>query len=379
MDTDNPMPRRWIFEGLLIRKYVSAFIGPGGVGKSSLAIAVGMSVALGKSLLALDHDDPHKIHKRGPVLYWNLEDPLEELLLRISGELKCRGINKAEIGANFLAMSGRDFPLNLVTTDAKASCDRRDITPIVQLLRDLGIILLIIDPYGNAHSGNPNDNAHMTAVLDQLRLIAEQADCAVLIVHHFRKGGQSGDAEASLGAVMTTNGCRVVDSITAMTEDEAKALGIDPTKRRSYVKRSNAKLNLSAAPDECEWYRFDGVSLDNVTDEYPDGDNVGVLTRWKALSPLLGLTWSDVSDILDQIDIGMGGEYYTSDPKSKTRWVGALMMERLGLDDQQAKSLIKEWIKAGILAKDKYISQERHGQDTQRLVVRPKGRDELTR
>ena len=42
-------------------------------------------------------------------------------------------------------------------------------------------------------------------------------------------------SESSLGAVTLTNSCRVVETITPMSEDDAKALGVEVERRRRYV------------------------------------------------------------------------------------------------------------------------------------------------
>lgn len=371
----NLEPRRWCYRDFLVRGFVSALAGPGGTGKTSVALAIALSVALGRDLLALD-DEEDRVKRQGAVLYWNLEDPLDEMKLRIAAEIKHRHIDQAKLKGQFFVLSGRDHPLCVAERNAKGKVEVMNITPVVQMLREHQITTLVVDPLVNAHRTDGNSNSDLAIVVDQFRKIAHEADCALLLVQHFRKGGQGGDVEASLGAVTLTNGCRVVETLTAMSEDDARALGIDPQNRRRYVKRDNAKMNLSAAPTQCEWLEFNSVPLDNGTDEYPDGDHIGVLSRWKQLSPLCGLSWDAVSKVLDMIDAGFDREYYTPAPQAK-RWAGNLLMMHLGLNKEQSKALIKEWRDAGILNTTTYNSPSGNYAPTTRLYVVPDGKSKL--
>jgi hypothetical protein len=376
MDLDNLKPRRWVYGKLLVRGHVSCFAGNGGTGKTSLALAVAMSVATGRSLIAEDDDDYHRVHKQGAALYFNLEDPLDEMKLRLAAEVRHRAINKADLDHKLYLASGRDHPLCVASLDKAGRVLRHDIAPAVALLRRLGIIALTIDPLVNAHAVDGNRNDYLAVVVDQFRRIADQADCAILIVHHFRKGGQAGDVESSLGAVTLTNSCRVVETVTTMSEADATALGVAPNRRRSYVRKDNAKLNLSAAPTESDWYEFQSVGLGNGDADYPDGDSIGVLTRWQPASPMFGVAWTQVGAVLDAIEAGVDGEYHSGSVKS-VRWAGNLMMTHMQISDGQAKVVLKEWLDQGVLKADKYQSKERDHHEAQRLLVMPDGRQKL--
>ena len=160
-----------------------------------------------------------------------------------------------------------------------------------------------------------------------------------------------------------------METITTMSSDDAESLSIPSSERRDYVRLENAKVNLSRSPSECEWYKFVGVPLNNGTDEYPNGDIIGVLDRWVPLSPLHGRSWQQVSNALDQIDAGTGdGEYYSSAAQA-TRWAGDVLVRVLGLNREQAADQLQEWIASGVLIRDTYNSPSRNYGKTQRLTV----------
>ena len=133
-------------------------------------------------------------------------------------------------------------------------------------------------------------------------------------------------------------------------------------------------MNLSAAPTQLEWFEFHGVPLNNGNAEYPGGDNIGVLSRWKPLSPLHGVSWEQVSEVFDMIQAGTDGgkEFYTPAVQAN-RWVGNLLMKHLHLNAEQAKTVVKEWIDAGVLVAKKYNSPAADYKATKKLCVEPDG------
>lgn len=369
-------PRRWLYGRSLLRGMVSVLGGTGGVGKSSYVIGVGMSVATGQPLLG--DDEAHRVHRKGNVCYYNLEDPIDELQRRIMAEVRKRGLDMRQLWDSFLIGSGRDKPITVATTDKHGSVMRLPVVgAMVDFLKEQDIALLVVDPYANSHEVSENDNAAQKIVVDQWRQVADKADCGVWLVHHFRKGGVAGDAESFRGGIALQNGARVMETATTMTADEAKSLSVPKEDRRKYVKIENAKVNLTAAPDECEWYKFEGVPLDNGTEEYPDGDVVGVLARWHPAPPLFGTSLDAAMAALDEIEQGADGEYYQF-AKQAHLWVGDVLMRHLKLDEPQAKSLSKEWQEAGVLATGEYVSAKRRSSKTPRVEVTSEGRKLVT-
>jgi hypothetical protein len=159
-----------------------------------------------------------------------------------------------------------------------------------------------------------------------------------------------------------------METLTTMTKDDAECFAIDASERRRFVKLENAKVNLSAAPGECQWFHFRGVSLDNGTAKYPEGDVIGVLNRWRPLK--ISYPWCDIDRALTEIDNGCGdGEFYSSAPQSD-RWGGNVIISHMGTLRKQAAALLEEWLKSGVLVKDSYSSPAQR-KTRERLVVNP--------
>jgi hypothetical protein len=383
IDFDRLPNRRWVYGRSLLRGYVSASCGDGGVGKTSFSMGRAISIALGRSVYLLDDDvnEPaHKVHVRGPVLIWTLEDAEQELHLRLAAELKLRGIDPKSLRDMIYLASGRDHPFCAASLDKGGRIIRHNIQPAIDQAKQLGLVACFFDPFVNAHELDGNRNDYIALVLDQFRAIAKEADIAAHINHHFRKGGQAGDAASALGAVSFINACRHVETLSYMSEEDAKTFGIPAEKRRFYVHVTNAKQNLAAHSGLGEYYQHRSVDLCNGSPEYPDGDQIGVLVRWQPQNALAGFAWKEIEALLDKIDAGCDGEYYSSSRKS-SRWVCDPIMADLGLSEDAAIRLVKDWLGCAkgvpVLTKGKYLSKERAYQEAQRLCVNPSGKAAL--
>ena len=141
--------------------------------------------------------------------------------------------------------------------------------------------VLVLDPLiAFCGGGNMNDNAVMSLVIRELKRLATKFDCAVLIVHHTRKGPDDGNAEAISGAAATVNLARRAIMPVPMLEKEASQFGVLPSERFRYFKLVDAKSNLAPRSTDSPWYRLHSVELPNSEPPiYPYGDNVQAVER----------------------------------------------------------------------------------------------------
>jgi hypothetical protein len=365
-------PEQFIYGRSLIRGMLSVLGGSGGIGKSAYAMLVSISIALGKPLLAVqpDEDTHHIFEPHGTVMYYSLEDPMKRLVRQVKGIAKLHDINIRSLWDNLILQSGRDLPLVVARLDERGRLGRCDIEPIVKYLVDNNVVLLTVDPYANSFDGGDGAESGsdtMKIICDQWRLIAHQADCAVWLVHHFRKGGMAGEADAFRGSTTLQNAARVMETLTAMTKEDASALGLDDHERRQYMRLENAKTNLSAAPADGQWFRFNGVPLGNQTTKYPKGDVIGVPSRWMPVEKII--PWAAINTALNSIAAGCegGAEFYSTKPQSSRRGDEVIQV-CLGITRKQAKGKMDEWLKAGVLEVDTYRSPQTR-RDTEKLVV----------
>ena len=350
-------PRQWVYGTSLLRGMLTVFGGQGGVGKTSYVLKVFMSVALGRSLLTRGSDEAeHVIYEpQGQVWYYSLEDPMDELVRRVNAEMIHHDINPRQIWDRLFLQSGRNAPL-VVARIVDGEIKRMDITSIVRFLINNDIVAMGVDPFANSFEGADAENGSdfMKIVLDQWRIIAHEANCAVWLIHHFRKGGLAGDADSFRGSSTIQNAARVMETLTTMTKEQAEDLGVPFEERRSYVRLENAKVNLSPAPAEGQWFKFVGVPLGNTTAKYPKGDVVGVLTRWSFQEKVL--TWQEADTILNRIEQGDPNGMFFTAARQGEYWAGSVIMAVAGYTEAQATKTLKEWTNSGLLTRGTYTS-----------------------
>ena len=238
-----------------------------------------LSVALGRKLLGAIIFG-HELK----VLYINAEDSRTEMLRRVWAF--CIQHNIPEHALARLTLLGADDPqvqsLSLLRTDKGASVlNEAGIASLETLLASTRADLVVLDPLiALSGGGNMNDNAVMAQVMRAIKRMATKFDCAVLIIHHTRKGGDLASADAIGGASAIVNLARRAIMLMPMNADEAKLLGVLPTQRWRYLKVIPAKSNLAPPSSETEWYELRSVTLPNAEPPtYPNGDGVQAIMR----------------------------------------------------------------------------------------------------
>jgi hypothetical protein len=375
-DTSNLPPRQWVYGRELIAKFVSVLGSPGGVGKSSLAIVQVLSVALGRSLLSRKPETVFDaVHTAGPVWIYNAEDPTEEMLRRIVGIFKHYGLSRADFPHNVYLDTGRDKPLIITERDSTGDLIASPVVDnLVDALKRRQIRSLLVDPFAHTHTAEENRTEEMVRVMSLWSQVADRSGTAIYLVHHFRKGGGAGDAEAFRGSSAIQGAARVMSTLSAMSEAEAERLDIDPATRRSYVRLDNAKSNMAPPADVALWFRLVSVCIDNATEKYP-ADYVQVVETWDPPSPFDDITWGTIVAILDEIDAGLanGSRYTDYHQKDSNRWAGTVVIKHMTRNggkcsESKAKKILGKWVQEGLLAKENYHDPEQRKQK-QGLIV----------
>jgi RecA-family ATPase len=81
----------------------------------------------------------------------------------------------------------------LRTEKGNSVLDHDGVAHLESLLSEVRPAVLVLDPLVVfCGGGNLNDNAAMSLVLRALKRLANRFDCAILILHHTRKGGDLG-------------------------------------------------------------------------------------------------------------------------------------------------------------------------------------------
>lgn len=310
--------RPWVYGIDLVRGEITVLAAPGGLGKSSLAIGMAVSLATGQPLL-----EERIYGGQAATLYINAEDSRDEMRRRIWAF--CLRHSIAEGDLQKLLLLGSDNrqtqKLSFLRLDKGNSVlDEQGFATLEALLDEHRPGVLILDPLvAMCGGGNVNDNAAMSLVMRDLKRLANDFHCAVLVLHHTRKGSDLSTAEAIGGASAIVNLARRALMALPMTPEEAHKLNVYPSERWTYFRLAAAKANLVPRSVDAPWYKLCSVTLPNPEPPiFPNGDRVQAVVR----APFSATPQQDPDEqkirraILDLVARGkeVGGEFVPYSP-----------------------------------------------------------------
>jgi hypothetical protein len=352
-------PRPWVYGNFLLRGHTAVLGARDGGGKGQIAIGIALGLITGR--FDILHE---KVRQTGPVAIISYEDDRDEWQRRIGAACLVHGLDYglARQSFYFLDLPDRRIVLAELLNGKTLFPDGDEI---IAALRDIGAVAFIIDPFNHAHQvQDGNSNVLIAQVAGETERIAAMSRTAGLVLHHVRKGSE-GKVDDLMGATAlraTFRSCRILQGMDAKT---AESFDLDEPWR--YIRIADSKENYSIPADQAFWYRLASIGLPNGTDEYPDGDNVGVATHWTPPSPFAGLDWGLVLSVLGQIDRGMEDGYrYSSSRQATKRWAGNLLIEA-DKPAELAGRIIAGWLDSGLLRNEEYHNPD--SKDQPGLVV----------
>ncbi|PWL18841.1 ATPase [Falsochrobactrum shanghaiense] len=347
------LPRReFAFGKHFIRKYVSVTVAPGGLGKTANSIVEALAMASGKALNGI------KPPKRMKVWLFNAEDPRDELERRIMAACIHFNLKQEDIEGHLFLDTGREQELVVAIDDKKGvKIQEPVVEAVVAAIKELGIDVMIVDPFVSTHQVNENDNGAIDKVAKLWAQIADHTNCAIDIVHHLRKQqeGREATVEDARGAVSLIGAARSVRVLNRMTEAQANEAGLPVPDRFSYFSMIYGKSNLSALSHKADWRKLESVALGNGRGLTQPQDHAPVVTAW---------AWPTSEEVADTLTVEqkeairgtVNGGTYKQAPQAKD-WVGRAVAYALGLDldddaeKKRASLITKALFKEGFLAK----------------------------
>lgn len=340
--------RQWLYGRHLIRKYVSATIAPGGLGKSSLVMAESLAMASGRGILGEFVAEPLR------VWYWNGEDGQDENRYRMVAVASHYEISPDAFAPRLFHDTGREKDIVIGRQERNGfGIDGEVVQEIIRHVIANRIDVLIIDPFVAVHLVGENDNGPINAIVRAFALIAEKGNCAVELVHHIRKPGSGVSTptvvEDARGASALIGGVRSARVLNLMSEDEADMFRIKS--RFSYFRVDDGKANLAPRSETALWRRIVGFDLGNGADG-ERGDSIGVVEAWEPPGLFSGVP----QDALVQAQRILAVTAYRYDQQSPD-WVGYAVASVLGISPSDAPGkrkigqIIDKWIETGVVEK----------------------------
>ena len=357
--------RRWIYGNHYCRGFVSVTASAGGIGKTSLTMVEALAVATGRPLLG------EKVHEQCNVWFICLEDPMDELKLRLAAIMREYNVTHDEIRGKFF-MDAED------TINITLAMETRDglveNTPLANAMRDKiienNIGLVISDPFISMHAVNENSNPSIQAVVAMVRRITRETGCAFGMIHHIRKtGGEDATIDSVRGAGALIGAARSARVLNKVSKEDASELGVNEIDAMGLFRVDEGKGNLRPL-ESAVYRRMKSVKLDN-------GESIGVAVVYSLPCLWDGMTTRVVNNMLTEIDKGIDGERYSSRPQDKARYVGSVVSGYTFANPdhkksaRQAKQIVAEWFETDLLEEVAYRSES---QRKERMGVQATGR-----
>jgi AAA domain len=359
-----PEPRQWLLGTTFCRGFLSGLTGAGAAGKTALRLLQLIALALGRNLTG-EH-----VFRRTKALIVCLEDDEDELERRIWAACIHHNIDKRELDGWLYYWTPRD--LRLLEVDQRGNAEPGGLSDALRhIIKSLGIGLVSIDPFVKSHGANENDNNLIDQAASLLLQVGHECGAAPDYVHHHKKGVTiAGDQDSGRGASALGDASRLVKTVSKMTAKEADELGVEDAERKHIIRLDDAKLNIAAPADEAMWFRLVGVDIGNATEDYPSGDNVQTVERWYPPQVSTTLAKSALVEIFDALRAGPEpGEFFLVDVRANGAWAGWPICKLAEMGKGEAKRLLRDWIKNGVLIESEYNSPQRKGREVIRVTL----------
>ena len=273
-----PRRRQWLHANHYIRKYVTATVAPGGVGKSSNAIVEVLAMVTG---WPLPYHGAPRVGRRDPLRVWyvNGEDPLDEVNLRFAAAMQHFVIKPEDFEGRLFVDTGREKDFVFARDEGKSVALAVPLVDsVVAGIEEMKIDVLVLDPFVAFHLLPESDNTKINQVVRLFAEIADETNASVELVSHTRKtNGAEVGVEDARGAKALIDGARSVRTANPMTEVEGEKAGLNPGEFMSFFRLDNGKPNMVKRGSGSTWRRMASVKV-----ECEDGhEDVGVCEAWR--------------------------------------------------------------------------------------------------
>ena len=329
----------FLYSDLYARGYTTLTVAPPKVGKSLVALAEAVDIASGRGFLSGVQREPQR------VVYYNAEDDQNVIDARVVAICQHYRIDQQSLVGNLFAQSGvtdEDFYL---IDGMEGEINERLFIAMEKFCLEQSADVLIFDPLQDV-SRSPETNEVFRTLGQRLRRMAAVNGIALGLVHHTRKmtPGVTPSIDDARGGSGLRGTARFNRLLVPMTEDEGAKAGVE--NHRHFFRIGDMESNLAPPGSPItQWFYKASV-------EIPNGQSVGVATKWVWPDAFTGITADDARRVRAAVDARRAPPRYN--PQANA-WVGYLIAEALNLDpDDKAtksrlKTMIDRWIEEDVL------------------------------
>ena len=346
-------PRPWLAKPYLMRGEITLLHGPGGGGKSQLAIHWAVALALGRPFGRLDPI------ARSRVLLTNFEDNAKEQMRRISAALQFFDAKPADLkGWLYRVCVGPNGDATMFDLDETGSVHTTECwDALIYACEQIKPDAVFLDPLVAINAVTENSNQLMRRVMVLQRAgIAQHFDCALAELHHDNKSGndhEDADQTNVRGGGDIVNAVRFELAVKKLSSEQANEMGVQADRRGYYFRLGSAASKLNyAAPEESEWFERFAVVI--------NGEEVVRCVPWQAVGSKVS---ADIADaIVAAVEKGTTSGPYSPQLGNTDRSI-AQVLEGLGIATALAqRRVLRELLRLGRIAKAqwKVNDGERH-------------------
>ena len=188
----------WLVKDIWMESNVGWIAGVGKSYKSTLSLDLALSIASGKPFLGR-----YEVMKPGPVLMVQEEDPVWRVARRLQAMFRRKDITPLQLSRDMHRLRlvvGKDTPIPLISC-VSGGCILTDPAKLAQVETAIAEVkprYVLLDPWYQMAAGLDEFKAgDVTELLLRIKQWRNTYDCAVGIVHHYRKGS-GGDGRDKL-------------------------------------------------------------------------------------------------------------------------------------------------------------------------------------
>jgi RecA-family ATPase len=231
-DNEVVPPREWTVRDIIPRRNVFLFSGEGAVGKTLLALQLGVAHALGRDWIGT-------VPEQGPFLFLGAEDETDEIHRRLYDILKSYGATFADIkdSVHILSYAGEDAVLALADKRTGLVQPTRLFERLMRAAVEIRPMMICLDTSADVFAGDEISRFEVRQFVGLLRKLAIKANAAVVITSHPSLTGIKTDTGLS-GSTGWHNSVRARAYLTKVKTDD-KDDEPDPTLRQLEFKKNN--------------------------------------------------------------------------------------------------------------------------------------------
>lgn len=244
-------------------------VAPGATGKSTLALDIAASVALGRPVAG----GLFAAGRQGKVVVLAGEESERMLAERIRALIRLDEQANPALYDNLLLLPMAGEQCGLLA-EGRPTSIYDELAEIAQ-----GSRLIVVDPVRRMHGGDENSSFDMTRFVVAMEQLAKSTGAAVLGIHHANRAS-SADASsqnAARGSSALVDGARWQLNLSRMDEKTAGTLMVSEAERSLYVAVDFAKTNYLAPQPRCWLKRQPGgrLMLTTLNPGKPNGKTFG--------------------------------------------------------------------------------------------------------